>query len=678
MSWFLSLGQPILFQRVRVRRLPARVRRPRFPSGKGEPPVEIPKHPVQPLLRHRLRPWTEHPDLLTRPLGHAAGVPPAGVHSAWLTGGCVAGSSAAPGKPLADLSLRAGHPVAVRRRVRRCRRRPRRRTGLAQFFDNSAWNSVSVVAPTTYEIFTEADLENLPQYSGGVITFTSSVSLTIQAFITTSIRFDISGGNLKFNGPDINATLEYSGTGTFFSGTGGIRSTEVSFFSSSTGTFLNLTNPEGNVRLVNIRNCTLIGWDSLGSINDFNALLLRNTSILNTINGFDLVNTGVATLSTAVIGQSAPTNGGALYNIDGIEDVTVNITQMEGSFFPSSSLLRVDPDIGSGSLIVVSNNTFKSDSLFDTAGTAGTFQSVFDATVALTTIDSVTDSGGVARFNFTVGPTLYVHQQVDMINFVTETSYNQTGIITTVGAGFYEISSIAFTADDTTGDFSSDSVQMFETATTLSNGDTIVIDSVGLTDYDGGATVYNVVTNEFSVNKTFNFTTSGTWSTGGLDQTDPRVLASGNPRFVSSEYIGSWNFNGASDTTSISSGTYVDIDMENLSESANSERFKVTETTNGEIEYTGNEPFSGTLLATLHSAATPSEANYRISIAINNATPVFATAAYMPLSLKDVGDSVTVIFPVSVVKGDTIKLQIAGDGTSQNVTIAHGQLSVSM
>ena len=118
--------------------------------------------------------------------------------------------------------------------------------------------------------------------------------------------------------------------------------------------------------------------------------------------------------------------------------------------------------------------------------------------------------------------------------------------------------------------------------------------------------------------------------------------------------------------------------MTNLSESANSERFKVTETANGEIEYTGNEPFSGTLLATLHSAATPAEANYRISIAINNSTPVFATAAYMPLSLKDVGDSVTVIFPVSIVKGDTIKLQIAGDGTSQNVTIAHGQLSISM
>ena len=71
------------------------------------------------------------------------------------------------------------------------------------------------------------------------------------------------------------------------------------------------------------------------------------------------------------------------------------------------------------------------------------------------TITGVTDSSGVALFNFTVGPTMFVNQNVDIASFVTETSYNQLGLITATGAGFFEVSSIAFTADDATGDFSS-------------------------------------------------------------------------------------------------------------------------------------------------------------------------------------------------------------------------------
>lgn len=64
-------------------------------------------------------------------------------------------------------------------------------------------------------------------------------------------------------------------------------------------------------------------------------------------------------------------------------------------------------------------------------------------------IFSVTDSLGIAKFNFTPGPTLFVGQTVDISTFVTNTAYNVTGDITATGAGFFQISSIAFGTNET-------------------------------------------------------------------------------------------------------------------------------------------------------------------------------------------------------------------------------------
>lgn len=72
-------------------------------------------------------------------------------------------------------------------------------------------------------------------------------------------------------------------------------------------------------------------------------------------------------------------------------------------------------------------------------------------------ITSVTDNLGVARFNFTPGPTLFVGQIVDISGFVTNTTYNTTGTITATASGYFEISSIAFTGNET-GTFAENAV----------------------------------------------------------------------------------------------------------------------------------------------------------------------------------------------------------------------------
>jgi hypothetical protein len=70
-----------------------------------------------------------------------------------------------------------------------------------------------------------------------------------------------------------------------------------------------------------------------------------------------------------------------------------------------------------------------------------------------TSITSVTDSSGIARFNFTPGPTLSAGQLVTIKDFVTNTDYNGEFEIDTVGAGFFEVNSIAFGTNEAVGSF---------------------------------------------------------------------------------------------------------------------------------------------------------------------------------------------------------------------------------
>lgn len=69
-------------------------------------------------------------------------------------------------------------------------------------------------------------------------------------------------------------------------------------------------------------------------------------------------------------------------------------------------------------------------------------------------IDSVSDSGGIARFVVTGGPTLYVGQEITISGFTgSNIPYNTTGIISVLVAGDFEISTIAWIATEASGLF---------------------------------------------------------------------------------------------------------------------------------------------------------------------------------------------------------------------------------
>ena len=67
-----------------------------------------------------------------------------------------------------------------------------------------------------------------------------------------------------------------------------------------------------------------------------------------------------------------------------------------------------------------------------------------------TSITSVSDNGsGVARFNFTPGPTLAIDQEVIISGFTSNPSYNGVYLIDTTVAGYFEIDSISFGTTET-------------------------------------------------------------------------------------------------------------------------------------------------------------------------------------------------------------------------------------
>ncbi len=94
-------------------------------------------------------------------------------------------------------------------------------------------------------------------------------------------------------------------------------------------------------------------------------------------------------------------------------------------------------------------------------------ETIVDSAAIITTISSVSlgtaipSGGNFARFNFTQGPTLKVGQQVVISGYITNTLYNDTGLVIATGPGFIEITSqttflaIPFGTNEGGGSFSS-------------------------------------------------------------------------------------------------------------------------------------------------------------------------------------------------------------------------------
>jgi len=404
-------------------------------------------------------------------------------------------------------------------------------TDIPSFFDSTTWRPLA--DPTNViSITTQSDWDDL--VSSNTITITESTTILIKTFIATPANIVVNSGvNFSLLGQDIaNAGILYVGGGTFITSDGFdvIRIFGIGFLSGNgSGTLFNITNGGTFFRL---QNNGIFNWDGLGTVSDSAVFEILNTGVFNTGSKFVLDNVINIALDGANFTNFITDTSDALVQIKSSEllDITATITLTSSLLKPNESYLEIDPAVGDGSTFVVTDNSLagSNQTLFDDTGTSGLFNVVTDATVAATAITSVTDSAGIARFNFTVGPTVFVNQKIVNSGFATS-DYNGTFAITATGAGFFEVASIAFDIDET-GSFLSDSVILVSGGHGLSNGATLVVDTDFVTDYDGGTIIYNVQSGSFQINRAFVATASGTWDTTPINERDVRIDAQQNGR----------------------------------------------------------------------------------------------------------------------------------------------------
>lgn len=312
--------------------------------------------------------------------------------------------------------------------------------------------------------------------------------------------------------------------------------------------------------------CTFVSWD-LGTVSNIGII---GRGIL----GVDWTDTLEITDVTAVymteIASNQPSfgiTGKPMISINtpsGDPSADINLPTIGGYVLPTEALLRFEPELSNNARVLVSNVTLfeGTGELFDTSGTTGPFSAVADATITAESISSVADNGsGLAQFTNDGTDPVYVGQEITISGYVTNTAYNGTFIVTVAGATTFE-TGVAFGTNEAGGSYDSNSVTITSTAHGLSALDGVTLDCENCIDYDGGAQIYNVQTNTFQVNRTWTQTEAGTWSTEGLDNSDPRIVVENAPAFAESEYIGFAHIQKNAIATTISSAdTYQDLNL---------------------------------------------------------------------------------------------------------------------
>ncbi|MCP4493130.1 MAG: hypothetical protein GY820_38400 [Gammaproteobacteria bacterium] len=548
---------------------------------------------------------------------------------------------------------------------------------------NDEWYQVSINPPDIIEIHNATELAALATSS--VITISANTLFLLKSNITTLVRFEIENNvTLYFVNPS-QSDYNFAGSGTLFSGNGVINISDTTFVAYAGGTFMELiTNNDKEVVLRDV----LVGGFKLGSITKDTdnargpAFTMQNVRFFgwNTT----LVLTDVILLAadnfTAFQPNEVPRNIPCINIKTTVPWIApqVSITRAQGSLIGTETLLEIDSGISTDTRIQLIASPILGSTLFETASTAtGVIASVADASHLSTAITNVIDSAGSARFAITaVGATIEVGQWVVHSGFTTNTDYNGDFIVTATTGHTYNASpygpggdEVAFGSNET-GTLNTNSVEITDTAHGLVEGDSLHIDTDLSGDYDGGYQVLSGETaNTFRINAVWTQTRTGTWSNGGLDQADPHCLAINNPSFPDSKYIGSFHVNGNATGTTISTiNVWVDFDLNNSAlESSNIERWKLVDDDIGQLEYTGKEPFSGNLVASITGLGQGGQDDYEFRVLINGSPTGDGIVAGTSTNANV--RNVFLTAPVEAVKGDQVRLQVRDTSGTDNWTV---------
>jgi hypothetical protein len=424
------------------------------------------------------------------------------------------------------------------------------------------------------------------------------------------------------------------------------------------------------------------GWDNLGTVKNLTDFFAPGV-VFDTINGgLSLTDCESATIVDCLI--FAASNTFNFFEIAGRNSGNIQIYDNIMIHDALTKFCRLDPGFNSLARFVMRGNNVRPGQLFDVSGATGTFTAVADNSIGATGITSVSDSSGIAQFNH-AGTSPLLGSTVTISGFITNTSYNITGIVSVTGASSFELKGLAFGTDEATGSYLMNGITVTSAAHGLSNGEGVVLDVDGSTDYnDGGHVIYNVQTNTFDVAEVFTSTHTGDWSTEGLDQSNQRVFSVNNPDQDNTKYVATaFVNNNATVNGAIVNNTFRDITFGTggsaLIAGSTMERWKLIDEVIGIFEYTGNEPFSGRITFDVTSLSSGGTVDFR-----------YKWVHDVGAGFIDLDDSVEVVqsvgassanasktFPLNAVKGDQIKPQITRNSGSSSITTQYSSIFIT-
>lgn len=240
-----------------------------------------------------------------------------------------------------------------------------------------------------------------------------------------------------------------------------------------------------------------------------------------------------------------------------------------------------------------------------------------------------------------------------------QSSFDINVVFSTSGAGTLKITRVTSTAHG------------------MVEGETHTIS--GTTSYNGTEKNLFVTDNTFDIPVAFVADdATGTVVSTGRDEKSIDVSSIANGAQKDSKFIAFGEMNANATATTITDGTYAAIDVTGpFAANAVTERWTLTGATNGIFTYNGSKPFSGNLGAVINALKSGATANYRFTVSINGAVPVFASAVFAPMEVRTTKVSTVLLAPVNIVSGDTVQVMAAGDGTGDNLTITDFTLEIS-
>ncbi len=561
-------------------------------------------------------------------------------------------------------------------------------SGLPVFTNTIYQNITEAVRSNPVDVYDITDpAQLLALATGTTITLTANTLFRINyagTFISP-VNFVTDGFYLDF---ECNNTLTYvySNVGTMFtiSGTGArIATAQIVAAVPGTQLFV-ISGSDPTTQYMQIFSSTFIGFNP-GTM-DFVTPLFRFVLFTDWTDTFQWTNIAAASilqlgsLKSDTTSTNKPLVSLETYDYAPGQGIDIAFAQSGGFVNPGETFIMIDPALHEDTRLLFSDTTLAGD-LFDTSGASGAFTVVSNASITAESITSVSTVTGVPRFNYDGIPTVSVGQEAVINGFAIYTYYNGTWIITDVGAGWFEIGVLPFGGSEASGSFDSDSITVTATAHGLSEFDSVTLDTYMATDYDGGAKIYNVQTDSFQVNREWTATQTGTWSTEGLNQKDPRVLSTNHPSGTESRYyMAGYVNNNLTAVGTIVNNTFRTMEFGTLLESTDTERFKLIDSATGTFEYTGNEEITIKLSGDFTTVSAGGAQEFRFLWYVDKNTGTFVPIDNPNESMNELG-SVAAATPlhstITLQKGYKIRSQVTRTAGSSALTARYSTLTGS-